>query len=339
MRKSIFIILSLSLMAFVTSCNKAPRYVIGESDMVDLLVDIHQTEALIDKYPDKYASDSMKMVLKQSVFMKHHVTAEKFDTSMVWYSRNMSVYSDVYDRVIKRLEDSRKDLDVKSGKLIASSRKNRSAGRSYKDFGDTADIWTLGRQLVLTSNLGKRMLPYSYMSNSEMQLGDKFLLQLKSLNNGANVKAFVGVEYVDGSMTFSERPAMKDGWNEFSLQTDSLKKVRKVFGYIKFDVRSKRTICYVDSIMLLRVHLDRASYDNINTQKVLDKNKAVNAANPVMVDFKAPVVLDETQPVVDEKSEGIDDGSKPKRLSGSGIVKINNALTRPSRPSNRKNRN
>lgn len=331
MRKSFFIILlSLTFMALVTSCDKAPRYVIGESDMMELLVDIHQTEALIDMYPDKYASDSMKMLLKQSVFMKHHVTAEKFDTSMVWYSRNMSVYSDVYDRVIKRLEDSRKDLDVKSGKLIATAKKQRAAGRSYKDFGDTADLWTLGRQLVLTSNLGKRMLPYSIMGNSEMQLGDKYLLRLRSLNNGSNVKAFIGVEYIDGSLTFTERPAMKDGWNEFALQTDSLKKVRKVFGYIKFDVRSKRTICYVDSIMLLRVHLDRNSYDNINTQKVLDKNKDVNADKPVEMDMKAPEIKVEASPDEETKSADFTPMKRP-RLSGGGSVKTNNALSRPSK--------
>lgn len=272
MKKSLPIILLILFATIIVSCDKAPGYVIGESDMVDLLVDIHQSEALIDMYPEQFGSDSAKMLLKQSVFKAHNVTAEKFDTSMVWYSRNMAVYSDVYDRVIKRLEDSRNDYETKSGKVITATHR-RGGGRSYKDFGDTADIWSLGRQLILTANMGKNILPFSYASNQETQLGDKYLLRLKSLSNNGNVNAFVGVEYIDGSVTFIERLASKEGWNEFSIQSDSLKRVKRMFGYIKFDVRKKRYLCYVDSIMLLRVHLDRTSYGNINTQKILDRNK------------------------------------------------------------------
>ena len=278
--------------------------------MVDLLVDIHQAESLINLDPEHYGSDSAKMLLKQSVFMKHHVTAEKFDTSMVWYSKNMAVYTEVYDKVIKRLEDERKDLDVKAGKVGATSRR-RKAGRSDKDFGDTADLWTAGRQLVLTSNLGHSVMPFDFRANQETSLGDKYLLQLKSLNGMSGVKAFVGAEYIDGSTTFVERVAFKEGWNEFALQTDSLKKVKRVFGYIKFNVRSQHTVSYVDSIMLLRVHLDRSSYDIINVQKVLDRNETDSGGKSSGSDGKPrPVIKVDPEEIL---SQGVvvmvDDGS------------------------------
>ena len=302
------------LVALMVSCDKAPRHVIGEHDMVDLLVDIHQAESLINLAkaaeqsgafsPEHYGSDSAKMLLKQSVFMKHHVTAEKFDTSMVWYSKNMAVYTEVYDKVIKRLEDERKDLDVKAGKVVATSRRHK-AGRSYKDFGDTADLWTAGRQLVLTSNLGHSVMPFDFRANQETSLGDKYLLQLKSLNGMSGVNAF------DGSTTFVERVAFKEGWNEFALQTDSLKKVKRVFGYIKFNVRSQHTVSYVDSIMLLRVHLDRSSYDIINVQKVLDRNETDSGGKSSGSDGKPrPVIKVDPEEIL---SQGVvvmvDDGS------------------------------
>lgn len=298
------------LVALMVSCDKAPRHVIGEHDMVDLLVDIHQAESLINLDPEHYGSDSAKMLLKQSVFMKHHVTAEKFDTSMVWYSKNMAVYTEVYDKVIKRLEDERKDLDVKAGKVVATSRRHK-AGRSYKDFGDTADLWTAGRQRVLTSNLGHSVMPFDFRANQETSLGDKYLLQLKSLNGMSGVKAFVGAEYIDGSTTFVERVAFKEGWNEFALQTDSLKKVKRVFGYIKFNVRSQHTVSYVDSIMLLRVHLDRSSYDIINVQKVLDRNETDSGGKSSGSDGKPrPVIKVDPEEIL---SQGVvvmvDDGS------------------------------
>ncbi|MGM9802742.1 MAG: DUF4296 domain-containing protein [Muribaculaceae bacterium] len=254
------------------ACDKAPSHVIGESDMVDLLVDIHEAEALIDMYPDRFRDDSAKKVLKKSVLMKHHVTEAKLDTSMVWYSRNMAVYVDVYDRVIKKLEKNRNDLDVKSGMVVAA--RNRKANvRSYKDYGDTADIWQAGRQLVLNSSIGKNIFPFIYASNQETQPGDKYLLQLKMLNNRAALKVLIGVEYIDGAVSFIERPSTREGWNEFVVQADTLRKIKNVYGYVKFNVSSKSTVCYVDSIMLLRVHLDRKTYGVISMQRDLDRNK------------------------------------------------------------------
>ena len=121
------------------------------------------------------------------------------------------------------------------------------------------------------------MLPFVYLANSESQKGDKYTLRYKAVNNRAGVKVFVGVEYGDGAVTFVERPATAYGWNEVAVQADSLRKIKNVFGYIKFGVSSKQTICYVDSIMLLRTHLDRNSYGLINMQKTLDRNKQLEA--------------------------------------------------------------
>ena len=69
--QSIFsrIILTVVFVVALSSCDKAPRHVIGERDMVDLLVDIHEAESLIDMYPQTYGRDSMRKVLKQQVTM------------------------------------------------------------------------------------------------------------------------------------------------------------------------------------------------------------------------------------------------------------------------------
>ncbi|MGN0214307.1 MAG: DUF4296 domain-containing protein [Muribaculaceae bacterium] len=296
MQRLVSQIIVLCIVAALSSCDKAPRHVIGESDMVDLLVDIHEAEALIDMEPKLYGNDSVRKSLKQSVFMKHGVTAEKFDTSMVWYSRNMAVYTEVYERVLRNLEKKRDDLDRKAGKVDASIHRHNT-GVKYKDFGDTADVWKLGRQLVITSGLGKNMLPFTCMSNQETQSGDKYKLMIKLLNNRASVKSLVGVEYVDGSVTFIERPSTSEGWNEFTVQSDSLKKIKNVFGYIKFDVRSKQTVCYIDSIMLLRTHLDRNTYGMINMQKTLDRNKPTQPDKKEALQEDAKVEEMKTAPI------------------------------------------
>jgi hypothetical protein len=287
-------------MTVTSGCDKAPGHVIGEGDMVDLLVDIYKAEAYIEINRAEYPDDSSCMVLKQSVFMKHNVTSEKFDTSMVWYTRNLALYSEVCDKVIKELEDERRKLDLASGKVV-SKRHRKAGGRSYKDFGDTADIWTSTRQMVLTANYGSNILPFYISSNQESQKGDKYTLLMKVINNRSDIRAFVGIEYNDGVHTFIERRA-SNGWFEVPVQGDSLKNIKGVFGYIKYNVLEANAVSYVDSIMLLRTHIDNKTYSNIATQKVLDPYVKNNESSESEETTEEQVVVDNVKvdPVVEE---------------------------------------
>ena len=79
--------------------------VLSEDDMIDLLTDIHKSEAIIEMSPQNYRGDSIKAVVRQSVFAKHNVTQEEFDSSIVWYGHNVGTYIKIYDGVIARLDD------------------------------------------------------------------------------------------------------------------------------------------------------------------------------------------------------------------------------------------
>ena len=83
--------------------------------MTSLLVDIHKGESVIDLNRSAYSSDSMRKVVKQSIYAKHGVTAEQVDTSLVWYGHNVEKYIEIYDGVIEQLEKDIKNADVSSG--------------------------------------------------------------------------------------------------------------------------------------------------------------------------------------------------------------------------------
>ena len=82
----------------VASCSKIPSYVLQPDDMASLMADIHVGESVIDLNRSQYPNDSTKMMMKQSVLARHGVTQHDLDTSMEWYSHNLSYYMDVYDR-------------------------------------------------------------------------------------------------------------------------------------------------------------------------------------------------------------------------------------------------
>lgn len=298
-----FIILIMSVV--VASCDKAPGYVVGESDMVPLLVDIHKAEALIEQNPEKYGNDSIRKSIKSSVLMKHGVTPEKFDTSLVWYAHNMDVYNDVYSRVTEKLEAEKAMLES-GGTSAAVTRKRSSRGPRYRDYGDTADIWKEARQYVVTASLCKDMVPFVYVSNSESAPGDRYAMRMKVVTSrsSAAVETVVAIEYVDGVVTLTQRKASSDGWNEFVLQGDSLKRIRNVFGYISFNVTDPRSICYVDSVMLLRTHFDRQNYGYITTQKVLDRYHHDKVTTATATGNATSVKVDEELVIEDKPAVG-----------------------------------
>lgn len=269
------IIFVLTVFTALASCEKAPNYVIGESDMEDLLVDIYKAEAYIDSHSADFQNDSSKMMLKQSVFMKHGVTAAEFDTSMVWYSKNIDVFLDVHDKVRQRYEEEERQLNLAMGKVTAVGHR-RTRGISYKNFGDTADLWESARQLIVSRNISNSVLPFEIKSNQESQKGDKYCLRMKLTNNKSSVQAFVGIIYNDETYTCIERRSRVDGWLNVEVQGDSLKNIRKVFGYLKANEVADNVILYVDSIMVLRTHLDRNTYNIISSQKQLDRKRPIN---------------------------------------------------------------
>ena len=303
--------------AIFISCEKAPRYAIGESDMEDLLVDIYKAEAYIEAHYLEFADDTSKMLLKQSVFMKHGVTPEKFDTSMKWYSKNIPVYMDVYDNVQKRLEKERNELDISTGNIVATHRKT-GTGKTYKNFGDSADLWMSARQFIITENIENGILPFELKTNQESQKGDKYSLKMLVVNNKTEIKALVALLYNDDSYTFIERRMSSNGWLDVAVQGDSLKSIKNVFGYIKYGAVPHGEIVYVDSILLLRTHLDRNTYNIINTQKVLDRHKIEKTDKTATDKTSAESKKPESGNMVRPQSEGASPSSRAmlrRRLS------------------------
>ena len=119
MRRFVTIFKTLFIAAIAGSmfqaCDRTPDYVIGPKEMTSLLVDIHKGESVIDLNRSAYSSDSMRKVVKQSIYAKHGVTAEQVDTSLVWYGHNVEKYIEIYDGVIEQLEKDIKNADVSSG--------------------------------------------------------------------------------------------------------------------------------------------------------------------------------------------------------------------------------
>ncbi len=272
---------------FFTACSKAPEYVIKEDDMADLMVDMYKAEAMVEDESETYNNDSLKMRVRQSVFKKHNVTQEKYDTSLIWYAHNLEVYDKVYDDIIKRLDEEYKELskgDFTSVTVDLKSDVKPSVPR-FRNVGDTADIWDKSRTWIMLPGFTYNIVSFDLSPDKENMQGDRYELAFKVSNLRKSIKIYFGVEYKNGTTAYIQRTINNDGWKSYKLQSDSVQDVRRIFGYLSYKSQSKHVV-YVDSVELLRTHLDRNSYMSVMKQhktigqkdkeKKTDKSKESN---------------------------------------------------------------
>ena len=98
--KKLFIILCVLLA--VVGCR--PRGVLSNSEMRDVLYDLHRADGAIQVLGYNYSHDQEVAGYYKNVLDKHGITQEQFDSSLVWYTDNPQIFNKIYPKVLERLE-------------------------------------------------------------------------------------------------------------------------------------------------------------------------------------------------------------------------------------------
>lgn len=247
MKHNCLIYTIIAIVLILTSCRSQPDYVIDEDCMVDLLVDIHKTEAVITLNYTSYPTDEKKRALREAVYMRHNTNKAEFDTSLVWYGNHLDVYMDVYDRVIERLKQE--DEEIK--RLIAEE----DAQILTMD-GDTVDIWKQEHWYVFNPNKGENILAFNIDKDENFKRLDHFTLRFHTINipqTGNPSVVYLAARH-NNQLIHYNHATLKEGWNTIKVQSDSLHNIDELYGYIAMPPRKDGHIMYVDSIELIRIH-------------------------------------------------------------------------------------
>ena len=133
--------MALLATTLLAACSKVPDGILSEKKMQGVLTDMLLAEAMVNVDYNTYKSDTMKLALYESVFRKHDITQAVYDSSLVWYGRNLDIYMEVYNRVLADLNKRINNLgDVQADAAPVSNR-------------DSVDIWPRRSYLVLFSYL------------------------------------------------------------------------------------------------------------------------------------------------------------------------------------------
>ncbi len=285
------IFLLLMLAVSLLSCDKTPSHVMSINDMADLIADLQIADAYIESHINEFESDSSKMVIKQSVFKKHGITQQDYDTSLVWYAHNMEDYTKAYDKAVGKLKNRYDKLDKQGNKdedILAGPAEIQGApthdvtprnrgGMHPKPLkanakGDSIDLWKGQRDYLITPGAQRGFITFDIHPGNDKQAGDRYQLAYKLTRGGNEFKVSLNVDYTDGATAQITRGTNSDGWVAIDIQSDTTRQVRRVYGYVSYDMK-RGGIAYVDSLMLMRTHLSKSNYGFIHAQRLLERKK------------------------------------------------------------------
>ena len=114
----------------------------------------------------------------------------------------------------------------------------------------------------------------------------------------------MGVDYKDGSTTYQQRTYNTVGWNKCIVQSDSTREVKRIYGYMTSE-SSPYQIAYIDSVELLRTHLDRTQYNTLlrNQKWIIDKKIDTRSKEAIKNELKNEVKIEAEKPK--EKKEKV----------------------------------
>ncbi|MDR0233069.1 MAG: DUF4296 domain-containing protein [Dysgonamonadaceae bacterium] len=153
----------ISTLLFVLLLSACGKKVLSEKKMEDVLFDIHLAEATIsDNYRD-FRNDEKKQELYAGIFKKHGITQEQFDTSLVWYGRNLDKYLIVYDNLTKRYATLAENINTE----IELQQKQAALSDLNQVY-----VWNGTTPVILTSLPGKNMVDFN-LNLDTIQLSPK----------------------------------------------------------------------------------------------------------------------------------------------------------------------
>lgn len=244
---------SLLLMVFlVLSCKDAPSGLLSKQELEDVLYDYHLTQGILEQLNDEERVENTQRYV-DAVFTKHGITAEQFDSSMVWYYREGKQLPEIYTAVHKRLEALEAELKLRNGS---------GSYAAISSEGDTANIWPGQRTLILRNTPMMCCERFNIVADSTFYRGDKFLFAMSnkftkgmSDNQEHYINVSLTLQYVDGTTKGENRTVDVDGSFQFDLVADKEKDLKSIHGFFYFKAGTEgRKMCSIKDVALIRMH-------------------------------------------------------------------------------------
>ena len=228
----------------VMACSKVPQGVLPERKMKEVMIDMYIAEGLIGTTPQSFPDTLHRDALFQSVFRKHGITQAAYDSSLVWYGKNLDILMQVSDLALKDINDLTRDLgDVQASAAPTSNQ-------------DSVNIWPRRNFLVLEpANLFNGVV-YDIKPETHYSSGSGFVLGMRvwGITNRLKHTPELRISIDQGDTTIvTNRKITNDGYYQTIIKGMPTKQVRRVYGYIRMDNNEQDYHkIYIDSLNLMK---------------------------------------------------------------------------------------
>jgi hypothetical protein len=212
--------------------------------MTDVLIDMQLAEQMINADFQDYPDSTRRAALFESVFRKHHITQATYDSSLVWYGRNMDMLIRIYDLA----------LNAVSEQILAMGDVQASAAPTVNQ--DSINIWPRRDYLNLRPEAVFNGTVFDIKPDNEYLSGSIFVLSMHvwgitpQMTHTPNVR--MAAELADTTLVVNEK-ITADGRYEIILRTPATKRTRRLYGYILMDkAETSYYKIYIDSLRLIR---------------------------------------------------------------------------------------
>lgn len=233
------------IMILVSGCNRRPKSVLSDDEMVDLMVDMAVAEVYMQNRAGGYISEVDKDAITEKILKQHGLTKADLDSTLNWYGRNMDKYCNLYAKVDAEL-----------------AKRAKSVGSEQRKVESENDLWPYSRHLMLSSLSGSDNFNFS-LDGSKLNRGDLLEWKMRG-RHSLDGTVMLGVNYADGGSGYVYHQL--GGSNVVvSFQTDTARQVRRVFGVLRLRDRMLMP-AYLDSVQLQVLPLDTLNYYQIHSQ-------------------------------------------------------------------------
>lgn len=248
MMDRLFHVIAILLSALILAgCSNRPKGVMSNGKTADLLTDIFIAQSYLDSESNGYTPDSVRDGIILGVLEQHGVSEAEFDSTLAWYGRNMDLYKELFENVDKKLVQ----------------RQHKIPGMEDMTDALQNDFWPYSRHTMITENSVTDDLGFSLPA--ALEKGDKIDWTFR-VNKTTDAKVFIGVDYEDGSSSFVTKTIYGDRKVAVSLQTDTARKARRVYGNYHLSSKGLMPV-FIDSIVLRSAPFDSVVYFRVHSQK------------------------------------------------------------------------
>lgn len=185
--------IALFVLIFSFSCTNRPKEILSPGDMEDLFFEMYLIDGTIDQRNSlEWISDTASILIYKDLLASYQVTPAVFDSSLVWYGQRPKQMKRIYENLIRRLEEYKKEEFAKIDLEDSLQRINKIISPSVWKYSSAYEM----KLDSAVKNLDFTLVDSNFVYLDEYHLKFKFSSEFKDTT--ARINAGLRIHYADG---------------------------------------------------------------------------------------------------------------------------------------------